>query len=103
MSAVPSPWEFVLLALAAWRVWTLLSSDTILDPVRDRVLFTRDGEPRVRWIDWVECPYCSGFWVAVAWWSAFAMTDWTLVAAAPWAVSAAVVFVEATVSRLHGE
>lgn len=95
----PTGWEFLLLALAAWRTWMLLAADTILDPLRDRLL---PGRPRL--LSWLECPYCAGFWTAAAWAAAYwAAGDWALAAATPFALSAAVVFADAAVDRLHGE
>lgn len=100
----PNLTETMLLAAAAWRTWTLIASDEILDPVRDRLLWSvnEDGDvaPRARLITLVECPYCLGFWMAVAWWGAFVATPWTLVFATPWALSTAVIAIEATVQRL---
>jgi hypothetical protein len=100
---LPGPWEFTLLALAAWRVWVLLAIDKVLDPVRDRLLFTKGGDPRVALIDWVECPYCFGFWVVLGWWSCWMVTDWTVVAAVPFALSATVAVLDHLVDWLRGE
>lgn len=56
---VPSPWEFALGALAAWRIWKLLADDEILDRPRDWI------EERSKFVETLlACPYCSGFWVA---------------------------------------
>lgn len=91
---VPSPWEFVLLALAAWRVWWLIGEDDLTEPLRARV-------PWQKARDWIECPYCSGAWVAGAVW-----VSWTLWPrfsvwfATVWAVAAVVVFVTIAIHRL---
>lgn len=84
---MPSPFEAVLLGLAAWRIWYLLSDDLILD--RPRRYVTR------RWKkaeDFIECPFCLGFWVSLAWVGAFAVfpteTPWV---ALPFALNAVVV------------
>jgi hypothetical protein len=35
---IPEPWEFALLALAAFRIWKLVGDDAVLDRPRDAVL-----------------------------------------------------------------
>jgi hypothetical protein len=46
----------------------------------------------VYWQDFLVCPYCSGFYIALAWWGAWiAWGDSTLVVATPWALSAGVI------------
>ena len=90
----PTPWEFVLLALAAWRIWWLIAEDDLTQPLRDRL---HPGKLR----DWVECPYCTRAWVAGAVW-----VSWTLWPrfsvwfATLWALAALVVFVTIAVHRL---
>lgn len=86
---VPSWYELLLLALAAFRTWRLIARDTILDRPREWIL----AQPARRWRDhletWLECMWCQGFWQSLAWWGAWQV--WpraTLVAAAPWAISA---------------
>lgn len=94
---VPGWWAFVLLALAAFRVFRLVAEDTILDRPRDR-LTHRLGEKSELF---VVCPWCLGFWITVGWW--FAWLIWphaTLVVATPWALAAAVGLVA---SRLDSE
>lgn len=63
---IPSVWSFVLLSLAAWRVWHLIAEDDLTQRPRDW-LFPPQSKRR----DWIECPYCSGAWVAGAWWLAW--------------------------------
>jgi hypothetical protein len=93
---VPSPWEFALLALAAWRVWHLIAEDDLTAGLRDRL--APAGTKRR---DWIECPYCSGAWVAGAWWLAWTWhhsgTTWF---ASLWAVAAAVVAGAIVVNRV---
>lgn len=90
--AVPDWWAFLLLALAAYRVWRLLAHDTILDPVRRRLL-TPDDETGKRW-EFISCPYCLGAWVTAAWWLAWLIwPHGSLVVAAPFALSAVVALV----------
>ena len=94
MSHVPEPWEFALLALAAWRVWKLIGDDTILDRPRDRLFERLGGKASARgtyWGAFLYCPYCAGFWITLAWWGGWILwPHGVLVAAVPWAISAAV-------------
>ena len=72
--------ELVLLALAAWRVFQLIAVDDILDRPR-RYVTDRLSE---KWDLFIECPYCAGFWIALAWWAAWQIDrSGTLVAAMP--------------------
>lgn len=81
---IPTWYGFILLFLAAWRSWHLLAYDDILNWPRRYV--TAAGNPKVNadgvWTnkpkefreglaDWIECPYCSGWWVAIGWYGAF--------------------------------
>lgn len=89
---IPSWWVFVLLALAAWRTWLLLAEDTILDRARRRL-----PEP---WTDWLTCPRCAGFWVALAWWAAWLIwPHGVTVASVPLALSAAVALLAVAADR----
>jgi hypothetical protein len=91
--SVPSVWPFVLVALAAFRTWRVIAEDTILD------------RPRARFVGWlpkgeefVTCPWCAGFWVSLAWWGAWeAWPHWTLIVAAPFAISAVVGLIAANI------
>ena len=85
---VPDWWEAVILALAAWRTFQLLAEDDILDRPRRYVT----GKLDAKWELFIECPYCLGFWIAVAWWVAWIIFPYeTLVVAVPWALSAGVI------------
>jgi len=78
----------LLLALAAWRTWHLLAKDDLTEPLRDRFLKNEAV------LDFVECPYCLGAWVAGAWVFAFALwPDGVVWAALVFAVAAVPVFV----------
>ena len=86
--SVPDWWEALLLALAAWRIFQLIAEDTILDGPRRYVTARLDA----KWELFIECPYCSGAWLAAAWWVAWQIwPHGTLVVAVPWALSAGVV------------
>jgi len=93
---IPSPFAFVLLSLAAYRVWRLCAVDDITAPVRDRLTgrvyaSEQPGRYRLGLDKFVGCPWCAGFWVAVAVWAVWSwQPHWTLAAAAPFAVSAMV-------------
>lgn len=95
--AVPDPWEFVILAAAAWRIWHLLAVDAILDPVRDRIF--RYGDRHEKALTFLECPYCAGFWITALWWAVWTQTDWALVVAAPFALHAGMLTVERILDR----
>lgn len=86
--SVPEPWEAALLALAAWRTFQLIALDEILETPRDWLL-QRLSE---KWELFIACPYCAGFWIALAWWGAWQWQEhWALVVATPWALSAGVI------------
>jgi hypothetical protein len=76
----PSWYALALLTLAAYRSWLLLAVDEVGAPFR-RLMTGISSR-------WVDCPWCSGFWIGVAWWLAWeAWPRWTLVAATALAVS----------------
>ena len=82
----PDWWEATLLALAAYRTWKLAAVDSILDRPRARLL---DSRPRLD--AFVACGWCAGFWLALAWWTAWqAWPDATLAVTPPLAISVAV-------------
>jgi Protein of unknown function (DUF1360) len=95
---------FVILALGAWRLWRILSTDEILDTPRDRLLGATQPVPggpthfkRKKLAEFVGCPWCFGFWIALGtfaswhWWSA---TN-TVLIATPLALSAVIGLVTA--------
>jgi hypothetical protein len=68
--------------------------DTILD--RPRALVIRHSGEYVETL--LECPWCAGFWIALAWWGAYELwPHGTTIAAVPFAISA-VVGIVATVT-----
>ena len=88
MTHVPGVWAFALLALATFRTWKLLAEDTILD--RPRAFLIRSEAVS----EFVSCPWCFGFWIALAW--ADAWINWphgTLIATIPFALSAVLAIV----------
>jgi hypothetical protein len=85
---IPNWYEALLLALAAWRVFQLLSEDEILERPRRYVTARLDE----KWELFLLCPYCAGFWIGVVWWVAWLIWPYeTLVVAVPWAISAGVI------------
>ena len=71
---IPPAWEFILLALLAFRVWRLLAEDDILDGPRRYVLrlgkdWQKEGDAvpddyREKWALFLTCPACAGFWIS---------------------------------------
>ena len=99
---VPNWWSATLLALAAWRLFHLLAHDDILDTPRRYVLrlnktWKQEGDAtgekyREKWALFLVCPYCAGFWIALAWWAAWQVWPHaTLVAASVFAINAGVI------------
>lgn len=88
--SIPNWYELILLALAAWRVWWFLGQDTIIDRPRR---YVTDKSEYLETL--LECPYCAGFWVSLAWWGFWqAWPHGTLVAAAAVAITALVPIIE---------
>lgn len=94
MNYVPDWYEAILLALAAWRVFHLLGYDDILDRPRNWLVGAKASGKweREKLGEFLECPFCLGFWVALVWWVAWLIfpTE-TLIVAVPWAIAAGVV------------
>lgn len=96
----PDWWEFLLMALAAYRTFRLIAWDTIADRPRAWVLgrVKKRGRDANYWYLFVTCPFCAGFWISLAWVCAFWLAPyWTTVVAVPWAVSAFVALVATNV------
>ncbi len=100
--SVPDWWATLLLALAAWRTFHLLAHDTILDGPRRRLLrlnreWKQEGDAtgddyREKWALFLVCPFCAGFWIALAWWGAWQIwPHGSLVAATPFVINAGVI------------
>lgn len=90
--------DALLLALAAWRVWHLLAEDLILEPARRYITRLpqdwKEGDRlpdryRDGLADFINCPFCLGFWVALGWVGLYAVSAyWALWIALPFALNA---------------
>jgi Protein of unknown function (DUF1360) len=90
---VPSWYLFILLAFAAWRTFQLLAHDDILG--RPRRYVTK----RPKMADFMECPYCLGFWISVLWWAGFEIwPHGSVVLAVPFALSTALIGIQRLLS-----
>lgn len=96
---VPTWFELVVLALAAFRVWRLLGKDVILDRPRRWLVGLgdwREGDPvpagyREWIVELIECPRCLGTWVALAFFVAFELwPHGTMIVASACAIAALV-------------
>lgn len=94
---IPSPYGFVLLALAVLRTYRLLALDSFppIRWLRERALGMHHERGRVHFsrpmlADWLVCAWCSGFWYAAGWYGVWLLwpTD-TTYAAVVMALSAA--------------
>lgn len=96
---IPPLYELVLLGVAAWRSFQLLAFDDILNRPRRWVLrldpnWQQDGdevgdEYRLKWALFITCPYCAGFWIAIAWFVAWQITPfWTIIVTIPFVLNA---------------
>ncbi len=102
--SIPGWFPFILLSLAAFRTWRLVADDDITDPLKRYVTALpkawHDPDPlpanyRQRLMDFIECPWCLGFWIGLAWWGAWQVWPHaTTVVAVPMALSALVPFFE---------
>jgi len=106
MENVPGGWETLLLALAAYRVTRLIGWDTLTERLRNWLMVRkvvasvegREGESRRVVVmrspllsKLINCPWCLGWWISLAWWAAWiAWPAGTLVAATPFAIAAIV-------------
>lgn len=111
---VPGWLELVVIVFAAFRTWHLVAEDTVADRPRRWVLRLGDWKPAEKGPDppppdgyreglalWIQCPWCSGFWVAVVWWGAFELwPHGTTVAASVLAIAALVALVAKASDRI---
>jgi Protein of unknown function (DUF1360) len=88
--SVPGWLTATLLSLAAWRTWALIGTDDITERPRRYVMTKVKGTE-----EFFECPFCLGFWVALAWWGAWQVwPHGTLVVAGAAAIAALVPLIE---------
>ena len=99
---IPEPWQFALLALAAFRVWKLIGDDAILDTPRDWAL-ARLGDTWGKKAEYlITCPWCAGTYIVLAWWGAWQLwSHATLVAAGVVALGAAVGYLGVGIDKLE--
>lgn len=108
--SIPDWYALVLLALASFRSWRLLAEDDILDRPRRYVTrlgstWQKEGDQlpkdyRMGLNNFLTCPWCLGFWMALAWWGAWqAWPHGTLVVSVPLALSALLVGAEKFVAQ----
>ena len=95
MNHVPDFWPALILALGAFRLWRLLSSDTILDKPRHWLLVNAKKKAPRKYGKEVEtflkCPFCLGWWVSLVTWGAWLIwPNGTLIAMTPFMLSAVV-------------
>lgn len=98
---VPVPWAALILIAAAYRIWRLLAEDTILTrPRRWLTNLPADWEEddpipddyRIGLANFISCPACFGFWIALAIWLIWEVTPfWTEVFSMPLAISAGLI------------
>lgn len=71
---IPEPFEFLLLALVAYRTWRLVAEDEILDWPRNwLVRLPRDWKEgdsiprayREKLALFITCPWCAGAWISL--------------------------------------
>jgi Protein of unknown function (DUF1360) len=112
VSHIPGVWAFALIGAASYRLWLLLAEDSILDRPRRWIMRLGDWEEpdpapalyRAKLGEFVACPWCFGFWIAVAWWAAWLVWEQgALVVATPFALSAVVGGLNALVGFLTGD
>lgn len=92
---LPNWYGLVLLGLAAFRTWKLLGDDVILDAPRKWFVYgfrkVRGNGSAEHVSDFLSCPWCLGFWCALAWWGAFELwPHGTTIAAVPFAIASIV-------------
>lgn len=58
--------SLVVDAVAVYRLTRLISADAILEPIRSRIMFKRNGDQREWWSELLGCRWCVGIWVGFA-------------------------------------
>jgi hypothetical protein len=68
-----TPFDWLIAALAAFRLVHLVNKDRIAEPLR-----RLGGRAGLKWIDFVTCPWCVGMWLSGGV-VALSLTLWTQV------------------------
>ena len=73
----PTWFEFLLLGLGAWSTFHIVAFDDITDRPRRKLLrlskeWEREGDAvgddyRLKWAQFITCPYCAGMWIWLLW------------------------------------
>ena len=92
--------EFMILALAAYRCYQLVSDDTILDRPRDWLTRKLDRESE-KFSLFITCPWCAGFWISVGWALAFWADERAVWVAVPFAFNAVLVLAYSAIEALQ--
>ena len=106
----PDWWQFLILALAVFRVYRLIAEDTILERPRRWALrldanWKKEGDYtgeryRSEWALFITCPWCLGFWLSLLAWAAYLISPkWAVGLAVPLAISAVVALVAKNLDR----
>lgn len=93
--SIPDWWTFALLALAAYRLWSLLAEDDLTSELRLQAVTwveRKTNQQRADALyDFATCPWCCGWWIALGWWLAYQLWEHATVAVAvPFALSVGV-------------
>ena len=93
MNHVPNWWETILLGAAAFRCFRLAAWDTITDGLRYRFIARKPSNRKDAIGGFLQCAWCFGFWLALAWWAAWLVwPHCTMIVAVPFALSTLVGF-----------
>lgn len=106
---IPSWWAALLLTAAAFRTWHLIAFDKVLQRPRFWALGLgwqwQKGDPiplgyRYELGQFVECFYCFGFWVALAWFGLWEIwPHGMLIVATPFALATGLIALARTLSE----
>jgi hypothetical protein len=105
--SVPSPWAFVLLTLAGYRLTRFVGWDSITEPARKKItgrhevgsganarsskVGRRLPNYRPKVDEFLHCPFCVSWWLCVIGYVAWTIwPHWVEVLAIPWAASGVV-------------
>lgn len=93
---IPSPWQFVLLALAVYRLWRFCAEDDMpwLTAARNRIVGAQEvagvwSFKRATLAHMISCPFCLGAHISLGIYLLWIwQPHWLLVLATPFALSA---------------